>query len=331
MEVRRLLSVRAVALLLALFAPSCGNDTSTIVPVPVGASTPTPTTAPTEAPHKKPDLPGVVACPLGPGSEITMCGRSHASFDSAIEAAIESVISKSPDVFNFAKESKPASGAYQVLDKEAYLAGVLDALRAAGYCADVDYANLEWIHVKRDNSSSEQYQVYELDLSGKIGFIVRGSYRTTCNPSDFPVPADPDGPPPGTGCGRPFPPPITRFGSKIHTMDNRYSTLDSTPLIDDYGYCQQIGYTDGRSFCPVRIEGSPDRVACENWRVGKAKDTGRPGPTWTREDGTRCTGPESGCENHPDNQYGLYVYDNGAGLYRMCSESGICGAVIVDR
>jgi hypothetical protein len=321
--------VRGMTLLVAVMMSSCGRDTTTILPV--GASTPTPTAAPTATPHKKPDLPGVVACTIGPGSEITTCGRSHASFDSAIEAAINSVISSNPEIFNVAKESKLGSAAYQVLDKDAYLAGVLDALRAAGYCADVDYANLEWIHIKNSNDSSEQYQVYELDLSGKIGFIVRGAYRSTCNPADFPVPADPGGPPPGTGCGRPFPPPIDRFGSKIHTMDSRYSTLDSTPQIVDAAYCRLIGYTDGRSFCPVRIEGSPDRVACENWRVGTAKDTGRPGPTWTRDGGILCTGPESGCENHPDNQYGLIVYDNGAGLYHMCSETGVCGSVIVDR
>src|SRR5581483_494680 len=147
--------------------------------------------APTKPPHKTPDLPGVVACSIGPGSEITQCGRAHASFDSAIDAAIDAVISSNPEIFNFAKESKPGLRAYQVLDKEAYLAGVVDALRAAGFCADVDYANLEWIHVKNVNDFSETYQVYELDLSGTIGFVVRGAYRSTCNPSDFPVPADP--------------------------------------------------------------------------------------------------------------------------------------------
>jgi hypothetical protein len=321
-----------MALVLALLASSCGHDTSNILN-PVGATTPTPTptSAPTEAPRKTPEPPGVVACTIGPGSDLAMCGHGHASFDTEIDAAIDSVIAKDPEIFNFAKESKPGIRAYQVLDKQAYLAGVLDALRAAHFCADVDYANLEWIHIKNQNSFSEMYQVYELDITGQVGFIVRGAYRSTCNPSDFPVAADPNGPPPGSGCGHPFPPPIDRFGSKIHTMGQQYSTLDSTPQIVDPAYCKLIGYTDGRSFCPVRMEGSPDRIACENWRVGKAKDNGRPGPTWTKDDGSYCTGPESGCENHPDNQYGLLVYDNGAGTYHMCSESGVCGSVMVDR
>jgi hypothetical protein len=76
------------------------------------------------------------------------------------------------------------------------------------------------------------------------------------------------------------------------------------------------------------MEGSDDRVACENWRVGIAKDNGRPGPTWTKSDGSYCTGQASGCENHPDNQYGLIVYT--AGTYNVCAANGICGSVQVD-
>ena len=43
-----------------------------------------------------------------------------------------------------------------------------------------------------------------------------------------------------------------------------------------------IGFTDGRSLCPVRPEDSPERVPCETWRVGYAKDTGPPGPDLDR-------------------------------------------------
>jgi hypothetical protein len=113
-----------------------------------------------------------------------------------------------------------------------------------------------------------------------------------------------------------------------------YDTLDSTPIVGpDANYCAAIGYTDGRGFCPVRLEGSRDRVECENWRVGKAKDTGRDGPTWQYRSGETleyCKGlTVNGCENHPDNQYGLLAARGGT--YVMCAQNGACGEVVVDR
>ena len=100
-----------------------------------------------------------------------------------------------------------------------------------------------------------------------------------------------------------------------------FYTLDSTPIVGpDVAYCAAIGYADGRSLCPVRTEGTVDRVACENWRVGTAKDTGRPGPTWAKADGSYCTGPDSGCQNHPDSQYQLFTYRSGT--YTVTAENG---------
>jgi hypothetical protein len=100
----------------------------------------------------------------------------------------------------------------------------------------------------------------------------------------------------------------------------QYRVLDSTPMVGpDAAYCASIGFTDGRSLCPVRPEGAPDRVVCENWRVGKAKDNGQPGPTWTK-DGAFCTGPDSGCERIPDNQYQLFAYQSGT--YVVSAENG---------
>jgi len=114
---------------------------------------------------------------------------------------------------------------------------------------------------------------------------------------------------------------VTRFNCKIHIKSPEFYTLDSTPLVGpDGAYCAALGYTDGRTICPVRPEGTPDREACENWRVGKAKDTGRPGPTWTKGDGSYCTGKESGCENHPDSQYLLNTYKSDT--YVVTAENG---------
>jgi len=157
---------------------------------------------------------------------------------------------------------------------------------------------------------------------------------TPVPPTTVPTPAptpDPGIPPAGSGCGEPYPPELAKINVKLHIKAPEHFTLDSTPLVGpDPAYCALIGYTDGRSLCPVRMEGSPERVPCESWAAGNARDTGRAGPTWTREpDGTLCTGPASGCQNHSNNQYALDVYRGGT--YRATGRNGAYGQVYVDR
>jgi hypothetical protein len=116
---------------------------------------------------------------------------------------------------------------------------------------------------------------------------------------------------------------------QIHIRAGNHWTRDTTPIVGpDGAYCAQIGYTDGRLFCPVRTEGTPDRIACETYAIGRAADTGRSGPTWYRN-GKTCTGAATDCQNHDDNQYLLYAY--GGGRYEACTKDGVCGAVDVDR
>jgi hypothetical protein len=113
----------------------------------------------------------------------------------------------------------------------------------------------------------------------------------------------------------------------VHGGNGERVLLDSTPLVGpDAAYCRRIGYTDGRSYCPVRQEGSPDRVACEATIVGRATDTGRVGPTWT-VDGRPCdgSGAATSCVNHPGNQFQAYAY--GAGTFRACAGGGACGEI----
>jgi hypothetical protein len=95
----------------------------------------------------------------------------------------------------------------------------------------------------------------------------------------------------------------------------------------DAAYCAKIGFSDGRSLCPVRTEGHPEREACELYVTGRASDTGRPGPTWS-VDGSLCTGT-SVCVNHDDNQYQVFAYKNG--LYKACGKNDVCGEVSVAR
>jgi hypothetical protein len=131
------------------------------------------------------------------------------------------------------------------------------------------------------------------------------------------------------GCGAPLPPAISKVKVKIHIRGVNKYTLDSTPLVSGAKYCAKIGFTDGRTRCPVRPEGHPERHACEAYAVGLAEDTGRTGPTWTRNS-SYCTDEDhSGCENHPDNQYLLWAYKSG--FYEACVKGGVCGSVDVDR
>jgi hypothetical protein len=164
----------------------------------------------------------------------------------------------------------------------------------------------------------------------EIGFVpTQPAPQPTPTPTPGSQPAEePDPAVPGGVAGRcsdPLPPPISRVNVKLHGQSGERALLDSTPLVGpDADYCRKIGFTDGRSVCPVRTEGSPERQACEALRVGRASDTGRPGPTWTAN-GKRCNGPDGGasCLNHADNQYLVWAY--GSGTFRACTAGGVCG------
>jgi hypothetical protein len=130
-------------------------------------------------------------------------------------------------------------------------------------------------------------------------------------------------------CGDPLPPPISKMRAVVHLKAGDYWTLDSTPIVVSREYCAAIGFTDGRRECSPRPEGSPQRYSCDVLAVGKAIDTGRPGPTW-RRNGNLCTGIDSGCANEPDSQFQLRVYWQGQGEYTACAENGVCGAVVAN-
>ncbi len=312
----------AVAGILTL---SCGGDSP-------ATSTPPVTVAPTSTPPPTPGTGGGVgesSCPIGMGSAVTECSRSATRLLDRIEMAIDLIVRQKPEIFDLTHDAVPGAGQYKVLDREAYLDGVVANLQAARLCArrDPDDGTYEKIQVKNSNDYSEEF-----DVIVSSGFIRRGNsaYRQTCTPASFPLERGADAPPIGSRCGKPYPPPITRFKCKVHLKGIEYYTLDSTPIVGpDCAYCTSIGYNDGRCLCAVRNEGAPDRIACENWRVGTAKDTGRPGPTWTKEDGGYCTGPESGCANSPNSQYQLWAHKGGR--YKVESETGASCTVIVER
>jgi hypothetical protein len=170
-------------------------------------------------------------------------------------------------------------------------------------------------------------------LALHVGCASPAAPTTSLPPTATPTPAptpDPDIPPESSGCGEPYPPPLARINVKLHVKAPEYFTLDSTPLVGPSSqFCREIGYTDGRQYCPVRVEQDPERVACEAWVMGNAKDTGKPGPTWTREWESYCTTfAESTCEHNPENPFSLWVQV--AGWYQAC-RGEICGEVEVVR
>jgi hypothetical protein len=158
-----------------------------------------------------------------------------------------------------------------------------------------------------------------------------GGSATTPTPAPTPVPTptpEPTPAPPTTSCS-PLPPPVTRMPVQVRSKNREYWEIDVTPIVGhNREYCASIGFTDGRTLCPVRAEGDPMRVECETWAVGIAEDTGLPGPTWTRN-GEYCTGPDSGCEHHPYNLFKVRVYTGG--LIRACAENKACGEEFVDK
>lgn len=178
-------------------------------------------------------------------------------------------------------------------------------------------------------------------LVGACGGADRSATAPIPVPSATPVPVptptpDPNVPPLGSACGKPYPPPISRLHVKVLYKGQESWTVDSTPLVGpNQEYCHSIGFVDGRSICPLRPEGSPDRAACEEWRAGTAKDTGQPGPTWTFiEPGTGkesyCSSAEGApCDHHPNGPFTVKAYKGGT--YRVCTEAGACAETLVDR
>jgi hypothetical protein len=123
-------------------------------------------------------------------------------------------------------------------------------------------------------------------------------------------------------CGTPTPPPLAGMKLKIHADIGFKKQLDSKPLVanvDDY--CAKVGFGSAAKYCETRPEGHLQREACDGLVVGKATDTGRVGPTWSRN-GKPCLAPgdaggDPGCVNLPDNQF--LIIARGPGNYLACA------------
>jgi hypothetical protein len=166
------------------------------------------------------------------------------------------------------------------------------------------------------------------------------------NPAPTPTPLPTPTPDPLANlkaqCGQPEPGPL--YGMKLSVqVDSGFRKLiDSRPIIDNVGrgtsdsYCGKVGFDPNARFCDTRPEGHPQREACDILVVGKATDTGRYGPTWSKN-GQACVEPGSetdpGCTNHPDNQF--LAISRGLGEMLACASEvwpatgARCGSCVI--
>jgi hypothetical protein len=166
------------ALAAATLAASCGGGSSPAAPAAPAPVTPAPTSSPEGGG-------GVAAngCPIGKGDPAAGCSRSAPQLMAAMEAAIDRLVRERPELFNKEEEAGENTGQYRVLDRDAYLDGLVDNLRAAGLCAERTL-DRERIVAKNTNDFSEEW-----DVLTSSGFIRRGSrsYKHTCRPAAFPL------------------------------------------------------------------------------------------------------------------------------------------------
>jgi hypothetical protein len=145
---------------------------------PAPTPSPTPSSDPGPAPTPTPAPPTSGSCNLPPtNSPNAPCSMQTPAFLGAVDKAITLLTQQQPSIFDL--NNNLCQNCYYVKDVDAYFAGVMQNLSAAGLCALHDGEELA---VKNSNSFNEQYDIH---LSS--GHIRRGggSYRSTCTPSWF--------------------------------------------------------------------------------------------------------------------------------------------------
>ena len=162
---------RAVLVLIPFLTHGC-NDGTPPTPDPVVA----PAAAPTATPP--PELPAaVVGCNAEPGTFNANCARLSPAFLGDVDAAINRVVARRPELFNLDNVYGP--GGFFVRDSDEYYREVVEELRQAGFCAVADGGE---VAVKIDNTMNDQFHIM---ISS--GYVRRGeaSYRATCRPAWF--------------------------------------------------------------------------------------------------------------------------------------------------
>lgn len=192
-------------------------------------------------------------------------------------------------------------------------------VRARGFCATAPWGDA--LAVTREDGLIEEHHVVEF-----------GQGCFTSDPAVNPkaywrwlagTPPQPGPTPPASSCTNPDPQPIDHWNLKEHTKGPNKTVLDSTPIVRDAAYCAAIGFTDGRRDCPIRMEGDPQRSACEATVVGT--------PRWTPpRDGNGNPVPCTGCQVDPANPYLYWVPRGVVGTVSVCTSTSpeVCGSLV---
>jgi hypothetical protein len=117
-------------------------------------------------------------CPSLPPSRDLTCGRETSRFYPDVEAGIAKLLAEKPQLFDFTNVAVRTDWP-KIVDQEGYIQGMIQILKAKGYCARWDGKELA---VKNTSDWNEQFAII---LS--YTWIRRGEgvYRSTCYPSTF--------------------------------------------------------------------------------------------------------------------------------------------------
>lgn len=162
---------RATAFCLAVLVAELACKGS---PAPV-----TPNLTPTPVPPIPTSAPVALSCPLG-HADAQCDSHSDRTFLGELNAALDRVIARHPELFNLAEFTGP--GQYHILKVPEFINAVVAELNAAGLCAEsLDQQNVK---IKAGNDYSERYAIVT-----SRGFIRRdnGAYLETCRPASFPL------------------------------------------------------------------------------------------------------------------------------------------------
>jgi hypothetical protein len=181
---RRASSVlRLAAAGLVVASLSCATPSSSSGPAPSAPSSDSSSSASIKSASPVPSAsPLAAVCRYGSGTLETECRRRSEQFEADVNAAIDRLAEHHPEYFDIADAVGP--GEWRVLQPRAYLAGVVDELRKAGFCAETDEASV--VSVKNSNDLSEDYNILL-----PTEHVQRGNrvYQQTCTPAAFPVEA----------------------------------------------------------------------------------------------------------------------------------------------
>src|SRR5678816_595584 len=130
--------LRLAAAGLAVASLSCANPSSSSGPAPLAPSANSSSSVSIKSASPVPSASPVSAvCPYGSGTLEAECRRrADQALVADVNAAIDRLAERRPELFDLARAVGP--GQWRVLQPHAYLAGLVDELRTAGFCAETD-------------------------------------------------------------------------------------------------------------------------------------------------------------------------------------------------